>query len=349
SNHCISIYIPTVIAGDYEKNRIRWKNAVAEARKQLEENNVSPPVIEKILRPAMALEDQADFWANQSAGLAGFYAEDFNESVAMAVAPPKLSLYNDRFLLHPMLPTLLNTQRLFILALSRNEVRFFEAHKNAIFPVKISDLVPADMESALMLDKDEKSLQFHTTGGGDANFHGHGAGNDDENIRTEQYFRKVDDGLQPIFRDERVPLVLAMLKEDQSIYREVSNYNHLADFSIDLQPENSDAVALHSEVLPYFDQLKKDNVDELMNELQAKEAQNLAGRGIDDALQAANYNNIDTLLVSTKHQHGDSNEWKMEKIIMQAYDGGATIYFTDEERVEKDQLLIIKRFELNTV
>lgn len=63
----VSIMIPTNIVGDYEVNRIRWKNELSEIYKKLEAQGYEK---KSFLQHAEALLENADFWARQSAGLA---------------------------------------------------------------------------------------------------------------------------------------------------------------------------------------------------------------------------------------------------------------------------------------
>lgn len=153
NSNAISVYIPTEIIGDYKKNKIRWKNAISKVESQLQANDVQQTEIDRILRPAKELIEKENFWEYQSAGLAGFFNSEYHEIVHLAYQPIPRCEVGPKFVIYPLLPTLLSKERVFILTLSQKDIRFFEAHDHAIFPVKIDDLVPTSLEDLELQEK----------------------------------------------------------------------------------------------------------------------------------------------------------------------------------------------------
>ena len=342
----VSLYIPTLIAGDYDKNRIRWKNVVQDSLNQLEEQNVKNA--KDILEPALKYCEETKFWANHSKGFCGFFNEDIAQFFHLNQKVEELSFVGDKFILHPLLPETTNEDRIFVLAISQNDVRFFKAQKDGIYPVKISQNVVLSREEALRNIEEDQSLQHHSIGGGDAYYHGNGPGDDMDTTRIKQYLRRVDDGLMEFIHDERVPLVLASVEEYHPLYKEVTNYNHFSDHMIVGNPENMDPATIHDHLQPVFKALKEKRVTEFKNNYEENVGHNLSTSDFDDIAQAAKYENIDSLVIDRNHYAQLDNEQlkKLEETIMNVYQNGGTIHTVKTEEDEQFEMKAIKRFEM---
>lgn len=344
-DHCVSIIIPTEIAGRYDQNQIRWKNAIQKAEKLLKANDVHSRDIKSILDKAVSLIGDNDFWAHQSNGLAGYFSPDHAELFHLAQEPKTLIHYDSQFILHPLLPTILNDQRVFLLAFNQDEIRFFEAHRHAIFPVKIDDRVPQNMTEALQLDKRKPQLQSHGSAENSFHLHGHGAGEDIQSVRLKQYIRAIDYGMKTIYRDEQVPLVLATYPEYQAIYREISDYPFISDFSLNMNPTHSDPVALHTELIPLFEQIERSRRNEGMSEYREKASRGLASDDVDDILMLAKFQNIEKIIVNDRWPESERQLIKRENILRYCYDQNSEIIF-DQNSDQSPLMCAIKRFEM---
>ena len=94
--------------------------------------------------------------------------------------------------------------------------------------------VPKSLAEALQFDDPEQQLQFHTgaprgDGRQTAVFHGQGGAKENAKDDILEYFRQIDQGLHPVLRDERAPLVLAGVDYLHPIYRQANTYPHLLD------------------------------------------------------------------------------------------------------------------------
>lgn len=70
---CVSIFMPAHRAGaETQQDRIRLKNLLREAERQLVEAGLRTPDAAAILEPGHALLAESDFWQHQSDGLAVF-------------------------------------------------------------------------------------------------------------------------------------------------------------------------------------------------------------------------------------------------------------------------------------
>jgi len=304
----ITIYVPTQRAGDYEKSRIHLKNAIQEVEKELDEYDLKPPRQKALLDPIRELLEDTDFWANQSDTLLLLRSEDDFEQYRLPVVIDQMVQVADTFYLHPTLPAVGGDYRFFVLALSQNEVRFFEGHRYSMFPVKVNDLVPENKQEMLADLADDARLQHHSAGtASDENaiFHGQGSHKDLDDNTVEKFLRAVDDGLMEMLHDETPPLVIAGDEAVAARYRSLSNYPNVWAKNVPGNPEEKDPVLLHEEAMNAlqsdFDSHKEDTKKNFGNALSEGDASMMT----DDIVRAAGDGRIKTLfLVKGAHEWG---------------------------------------------
>ena len=258
---CVSIYMPTHRAfPDTKQDPIRFKNLLREAEERLKATGLRSPDAKKLLKPAKALIKDGLFWQYQADGLAAFISSDLFYHYRLPLKFDELLVVTDRFHIKPLLPLFSQEGRLYILALSQNEVRFFQCTRYSVKKVEPEN-VPRSLSEALKYDDPEKQLQFHTrapAAGGEraAMFHGHGVGTDDAKDNILRFFNQLDQGVYAFLGNENVPLVLAGVDYLLPIYREANSYPHLMNEGITGNPEGLKAEELHGQawkiVEPHF-------------------------------------------------------------------------------------------------
>jgi len=339
---CVSIYIPTIVAGDYEKNRIRWKNAVDACIKELEEIGVNTD----FLAEAVALDTNSEYWAHQSRGLAGFFSPSHSKIVHLVNEPISSHYVSDHYILQPLVPELSNDDRVFVLAISKNETKFYEAVIDGIFPVFIDDCVVEDQGEALQNIEMIQTTQHHSGGGpGTAIFHATGPGSDKDSLRTEQYLRRIDDGIMEIISDEKVPLVLACVEEYVPIYRKVSKYNHLSDHYITGNPSDLTPTDLRKNVEPVFQELKKERHQKFEELYRTASSTGASIDQLDQIAASADMDNIGWVLIS-KHallHITDEQRETVDDIVQCVYATNGEILFTDEALDSRTPVMAIQR------
>jgi hypothetical protein len=157
------------------------------------------------------------------------------------------------FRLRPLLPLTSENGSFFVLSLSQNEVRLFEATRSSIGEVDLGP-VPVNMAEALAEEDHERQLQVRSSGkanaAGRSMYHGHGAGGEIDKQQLERYFRAVDAGLGGVLGDDRHPLVLACVAYYAPIYRAVSRYPVIAEGCVEGSPEGRSPQELHAAAWP---------------------------------------------------------------------------------------------------
>ena len=154
TNNKISIFIPTDRAGDGQAARIRFKNQLSEVVEKLMDEKIQQHPMSKnealgYTSKAYELLDNNEFWSFQSDGLSVFIDEDTFSYYTLPVDFKTFNYVGNVFYLKPTIPAINNQSRFFILALSQNEVKFYEGAPHSITPVIIEDLVPANLEESL--------------------------------------------------------------------------------------------------------------------------------------------------------------------------------------------------------
>jgi len=340
----VSLYVPMEITGDYEKNRIRWKNACQEAKKELESREEGAG---KMMRPAEALIEDSDFWAHQSACLAGFYSKDYDQTLHLANSIMDIVSVNDNFYTSPLISEVTNNERIFILAISKNETRFFEAVPDGIYPVKISDVVVDDMDEALNLDDPAVSTQHHSAGGG-AIYHANGPGTDMDTIRTKQYMRRIDDGIMEIIHDENVPLVLACVEEYYPVYKDVTKYNHLSEHMVTGNPENLTPSQLRAQIEPVYKEIRQKKLDTFKRHFGIRSGENLTSEDMSEIATLASQDNVEQILVSKSYLKNlpKAEQEKVDDILMMVHNSGGEIFMTTDKEYECSGMMAVQRYAL---
>jgi hypothetical protein len=307
----VSIYLPTHrTVPDVEQDRIRLKNLVGEAEDRMEQAGHRRDAIKPVISPLRKLVDSDFFWTSRSDGLAAFSDAETTRTFKLPTAFEPVSAVSPRFLLKPLIGFLATDCRYFVLALSRNSVRLFQASKLSVSEVDLES-APSSLAEALRFDDPESQLQFHTgttqrADGPDrrAMFHGHGVGTDDEESDTIRFLTKVDRGLRDVLANERVPLVLAGVKDLLAAYRSVATYQHLVERGAEGNPDRMSGKKLHEATWGIVEPIFKEGLRVSYEEYKA-----LAGEGSDlvvdklrDVVASAHEGRVKTLFVA-KEEH----------------------------------------------
>lgn len=295
---CISIYAPMERLGaETQQNPIRFKNLVRQAVEKLLVVGVNEQDAKELLQPIYEL-DNDDFWQHQSDGLAIFLSPNQFRYYCLPIAFPELAVVGDHFHLKPLLQLMSGDGTFSVLALSQNQVRLFQGTRYHLDEIKLTD-IPTNIADALQYDKPEKSLQLHTgsSKGNSAVFHGQGAGNEDHKNDLLSYFRQVNNGLESLFKNQQVPLILAGVDYLLPIYHEANTYAHLLPDGIPGNPETLTLEELHTQAWqiaqPYFDLAKVSTISHY-EELQGSEK---TANTIEKVLPAAYFQRVETLFV----------------------------------------------------
>jgi hypothetical protein len=357
----VSIFLPMHRVGaEVQQNPIRLKNLLREAEEGLRMRGLRPADVGELLAPAQSLLDDRVFWQHQSDGLALFLASDVVRSYKLPLTFDELLVVNDHFHLKPLLPLLTGDGRFYILALSQNQVRFFEGTRYRVSELPLPN-VPTSRREALKYDQADEQIQFHTgtqagTGRRAAMFHGHGVGTDEYKEKILEFFHHIDRGLHEWLKAERAPLVLAGVDYLLPIYREANTYRNLVEEGVTGNPDLLRAEELHQQAWAIVDPAFHEAQEEVIGQYQQFAGTGRASTHLQEILVAAWHGRVESLFVAVGvqqwgrfdsehhtldlHQEAEpADDDLLDEAAMQTVLHAGTVYTMAPGRVPGDGLL----------
>ena len=261
SGPCVSIFMPTLRAGDTQQNPIRFKNLLRHAEAGLEDFGLRNGRAVELLAPARRLVDDRAFWEHQEEGLALFRSPQMFKTYRLPLPLRELSVVEDRFHVKPLLPLLHGDGHFYILALSLKSIRLVLASRYTAHEVDLGDIPQSFQEAMGRLTR--RFSQFGATTSAKTVsrspiFPGHGFGEDDLKAEILKYFQIVDDGLAhlDVHIDRNAPFVLAGVEYLLPRYREASRLPHVLKEGLTGNPDGLAAEELRDKaweiVEPWF-------------------------------------------------------------------------------------------------
>ncbi|MEO1298766.1 MAG: hypothetical protein AAFW75_23895, partial [Cyanobacteria bacterium J06636_16] len=295
----VSIYLPTHVAGpEIQQDPIRLKNLLSEAEDKLIQAGMPKQRAELTLAPAVSLLEDENFWRYQSHGLALFLTLETAQIYRLPLSFESLVVVGDRFHVKPLLPLYFDNRYFYILALSQNKVRFFQATRYQISEIFIEG-IPNSLDEALKYDDPERQVQYHSgnSGGGQPLYHGQGAGADDENANMRRFLTQIDKGLQNYLNTEDVPLIIASVESVRAIYNNVNTYSHLLDDVIQGNPDVTKPEELRDAAWPKVAALIERSHREALANYQSLQGTGKTSDAVNSIVTAAHRGQVDTLFV----------------------------------------------------
>ncbi|HVL39000.1 MAG TPA: hypothetical protein VM328_06375, partial [Fimbriimonadaceae bacterium] len=304
---CVSIYVPTLRSGkEVAQGGIHLKNLLADAESRLAEEGHRWDEIESLTASARPLITDQEFWQHQADGLAIFLSTGFSKMYKLPIPVPPRQTVADSFEITPLLPMLSGDGHFYILTVSANDVRLFDATRFGHAEVFIED-VPRGMAEALHADDPERQLQFHSGagaspkgGGRSAMFFGAGdEGNmERQKVDFKRYFDKVDAALAPTLKKHPAPVVLAGVAYLLPIYRKANTSATLLEGEVHGNQDRTTPEEIHQAAweiaAPHFEEVGEASVARFHQLL----GTGLASEDETAIAEAATAGRVDTLFVS---------------------------------------------------
>jgi hypothetical protein len=352
---CVSIFMSMHRSGpETQQDPIRFKNLLREAEERLIAHGLRVQEAKELLEPTQRLIEGSLFREHQSDGLAVFLSRGALDSYLVPLAFEELVVVANRFHIKPLLPLLSGDGRYYILALSQNEVRLLQGTHYSLTEVDLGS-TPQNLAETLRDDDSRKEHRFRTsTSGGKSKRAVIGYGNvvdDKENLR--RYFRQIDGGLHEMLRNERAPLVLAVVDYLHPIYREVNTYPHLMNEGVSGNPDRLNAEELHQQawtvVKPHFQRIQQEAVDQYKQCAGSLQASN----DVTEIIPAAYHGRVELLFVVADlqqwgtfdpdtdaihlHQKEEAGDEDLSEFAaLQTLLNGGTVYVVESERMPDD-------------
>lgn len=305
----VSIYIPTHRSGEAVNNGkdiIMFKNQVQKAKNELIQMGLPEAAAKDFLKEAYKLLEDTGFWRLQSDGLAVFIADEFLTYYELPYSFEESTMVSNTFNLKDLMPVAQGEDHYYILALSINKIRFFEATRYSINPLQIPKDMPSSLEEAMRYTEVTADIQKrggNATGGVNQTvYHGQGAEDERDEFVLEDYLRRVSKAIFEIIKEERAPLVLYGTEKVKFLYRSANHYNNILEKSVEGNPDEVKIDQIHTKtweiVRDIFNREREDNI---------KKYDELAGTGktsydLAKIIPAAANGRVDSLFVAKAQQ-----------------------------------------------
>lgn len=285
---CVSIYLKTTpLTQHADASRIELGNLAKQAREQLEAVGFDKRELAALMEQLDELQEDEAFWAEQANSLAILTTPSTLRTYRLANDLTAMVEVSDRFHLKPLLRAITFPHSALILALSENAVRLVEVHADLPPKTVKVDGLPKDAASALgksTLNDRSASGRIH--------------GSEGQNVRFQQYARKVDAALRPVLAGLDTPLILAATGRLVSVFRSVNSYPNLLPGGIDDSPDRITDADLAAAARPVLDEAYAAEIEAAKALFETRASEGRATTDLSDAARAATFGAIDTLLVN---------------------------------------------------
>lgn len=294
---CVSIYLPTHTAGpEIRQDPIQLKNLLQEAKDSGQQLKLTSTELDQLLEPAGTLLQNERFWRHQSCGLAIFLNRSGMRLYRLPLDFSPEVIVGHEFHLKPLIPLYMGEGYFYILALSQQMVRLFQATQYKVIEVPLEG-VPTSLEAALRYDDPEEHLQYHSGGAEKPLYHGQGIGTTEDKTSIRRFFDRVNKGLHTYLNQETAPLVVASVEFLQPIFRESSSYPAIVEDGIYGNPEQMAPEDLHQAAWERVKPLVMRSQQEILERFAELQDTQKIGTRLEQIVPAAHNGQVDTLLV----------------------------------------------------
>jgi hypothetical protein len=284
---CVSIYLKTTpLTQDIGASQIALGNFIREAETQLQSIDFDKRQLATLVESLKELQEDDEFWRFQAHSLAIFASTEKIRTYRLPNTLTPMVQVSDRLHLKPLFRAITFPHSAFILALSENAVSLLEMHNDAPpTEVSISDM-PSDASSAV--GKSTINDRSHS---------GRLVGDEGQNVRLEQYARKIDNALRTVMAGRDTPLILASTGRLASIFPRINSYPNLLGEIISDSPDRMTEQEIGAAARPILDKHYAQQLSELRDLYQERKQQRRTTTDMADAAKAATFGAIDTLMV----------------------------------------------------
>ncbi|MCK9489278.1 MAG: hypothetical protein M0Q42_07770 [Xanthomonadales bacterium] len=283
---CVSIYLKTTpVTQHIEGARIEFGNLVREAQSQLQADGFDKRRLATLLDSLNELHADDEFWRFQANSLAVLVTPDSIRSYRLPNNLTAMVQVADRFHLKPLLRSVTFPHSAFVLALSESAVRLCQMHADLAPEVMPVPDMPNDAAaSGGKSDPNDRSQTVRFLGDG-------------QNVRLQQYARRIDAALRPVLSGREVPLVLAATGRLASVFAQTCSYPHLLEETIADSPDHFSPAELADKARPILDKAYAAKIADMHALFDRRAGERRTTTDISDAARAATFGIIDTLLM----------------------------------------------------
>jgi hypothetical protein len=178
-----------------------------------------------------------------------FHSPDYLKVVRCDEPFREVVYVGDRFQVLPALGAVLEPIRFHLLALSRKHVRLLSCSRSSFEPVALPEGLATSVAAEGAFDRPDHDLENRSSAGPDRGTPGRihfGTGANREDAYLYNFFKSLDRGLHPILTRDGLPLIVAAVVEELSVYARTNTYPGLVKTGIQRSPERVPDRELHT-------------------------------------------------------------------------------------------------------
>jgi len=209
-------------------------------------------------------------------------------------------IVGDRFFLKPLIRSLIQTRRYYVLAISDNVARVFHCREAECTEVR-SGKLPGSLEEALSSRDFSPRLQGHTSKASARKvltYHGHSAPIEDIHENRRLYCQQIDAALRDLIWQSNQPLVLACVKELFVEFQQINTYPHLVSEPIPGNPDRLGPSELHETAQKIVDSETQKQIIQAVAEYSELQDTDQATSNAEAILEAVRDGRIRTVLIA---------------------------------------------------
>lgn len=250
---CLTITLPIQPAENTSRqDYMRIKSAAQSAEPILAARGMNPKQIREFLDPLAHIN--GDSWGTDFGSLVIFRSPEYFRCFQVRGELKDSATVADHFQVLPYLRAVQDEQRHFyILALSQAHVRLLRCTNHSSEEVPLGPDTPTSVEQWLntrtpTTSPDHGAVRESGGGSTEGNFNSL-QDRDKLDQHISNFFHRVDEAVFEILRNETLPLVLAGVEYEVSMYKDITRYAHLAPDHVHGAPDSLKGGELHKRAL----------------------------------------------------------------------------------------------------
>lgn len=269
---CVTVYQPLhPVHPETKGDPILFRNLLDRAEQQLLEREIRAPEVREFLKPARDLQGDDAFWRpSGAAGLAVFVGRGLFRYHRLPYAVPDSADVAAGFRVAPLAHSLVQDVRFLLLAVGPKQIRLFRGDALGMVPVDLPESVPQseqDLRKQVETEFDA-AVQYHTSSGFGAagslkgTAHGHGDPREGRKTVYEDFLHYVARGLDPLLKEENLPLFVVAVEETHPVFRKVCRFPLLQPEGVTGSPTELTEAEMFQRALPLAKAWSQRNLDE---------------------------------------------------------------------------------------
>lgn len=291
------------VGAEAGQDQQRLQRLAGAAQRELTDRGLRRCDLAELSQQTESLRDRPVFGPHPNDGIACFMAPDFVrvERVALAVEPQYL--VGPRFALGPILPLLVADSRFFILALSHDLGRLFEATADAMCEVPLDprqDAAPSAAHGSAGPRPRRNIIPMVRSSSNDSALLGSQqvAAAHSEKADIVRFLRTVDHRVHALLAGQDAPLVLASIGFLAGLYQPINSYRRLLPAKVPGNPATWSEAQLHLKASQIAEPYLRHGHDMAHQKYEAAQGARWASDDVRAIIPAADLGRVDTLFVS---------------------------------------------------